>query len=359
MKGPIRAINPLLGDESFVAAFGRLPEPTDDPTIRVATHLAHVIAKLRARGKSGPVLDALDAYTAAAVFPASEAPWGMLPSFVDPCSGARCAVAHLVETTAGTALVEALDRDHHDAFISVFAEDPRFIAWADTSGLTLEELAWIQPSYSSVPLPSIDPDIRVDVAAEIATAAPQPDGLPHGFTLAHAGASYRSHHGADDAFYNVRVLALEGAIGETNGDHELAFAAHARIGQELRFWGQVNTDGDIAGWTIGAGVDRFGEGLPAAWTFPATGYWTRYVCTAARVGVHGSLVLAPGGFGLADRAWLGGSVGLELTTQPIGSHIGLTLSADATRIGDTSFFGVTLGFLVAHAPVNGSFDLGE
>lgn len=357
MTRPITTINPVLGDESFVAAFGRPPAPADDPTVRVATHLGHVAAKLRARGRSGPVMDALDAYIAAGAFPASEAPWGLLPTFVDRDSGVRCAVAHLVETTAGTALVEALDRDHHDAFISTFAEDPRFVAWAETSGLTLEELAWIQPSYATPPLPPTDPDLRVDVAAEIATAPARDAALPHGFTLARAGVSYRTHH--DDAFYNVRVLALDGAVGETNGDHALAFAAHARIGQELRFWGQVNTDGDIAGWTIGAGADRFGDALPAAWTFPVSGYWTAYVCTAARLGIHGSVVVAPGGFGLAERTWLGGSAGLEMIAQPIGSHIGVTLSLDAKRIGDASFVGVTFGFLVAHAPANGWYDIAQ
>ena len=353
MNGPITAINPLLGDESFLAAFGRLPVPIDDPAVRVATHLRHVAAKLRARGRSGPVMDALDAYIAVGAFPASEAAWGLLPSFVDPCTGVRCAVAHLVETAAGTALVEALDRDHHHAFISTFAEDPRFAAWAETSGLTLEELAWIQPSYPYVP--PTGPDVRVAIAAEIATAPSRDDALPHGFTLAHAGVTYRTHH--EDAFYNVGVFALDGAVGATNGDHSLAFAMHARIGQELRFWGRDDTSGQIAGWTIGAGADRFGDGLPAAWTFPATGYWSAFACTAARIGIHGSLVLAPGGFGLADRTWLGGSAGVEMIVQPIGMHTGVTLSFDATRIGDTSFVGVTLGVQVAPPPADRAYDV--
>ena len=357
MTRPITTINPVLGDASFVATFGRLPTELDDPTLRVATHLQHVAGILHARGRSGAAMDALDEYIATGTFPSSEAPWGSLPSFVDPKSATRCAVAHLVETTAGAGLVEALDRDHHDAFISTFAEDARFVAWAETSGLTLEELAWIQPSYPSVPLPPVNPDVRVDVAAEIATAPIQANALPHGFTLGRAGVSYRTTH--DDGFYNVAVFALDGAAGVTNGDHERAFAVHARVGQELRFWGEVNTDGHIAGWTIGAGADRIGDDLPTAWSFPVTGYWTAYVCTAARIGIHGSLVVAPGGLGLAERGWVGASAGLELTTQPIGSRIGLTLSVDAERISETSFVGITFGFLVAHRPRNGAYDIGE
>ena len=348
MTRPIPTINPLLGDSSFVAAFGRPPTAQDDPAVRVATHLRHVATILRARGRTGAVMAALDDYIAAGAFPASEAPWGLLPSFVDPDRGTRCAVAHLVETTAGTALVEALDRDHHHAYIATFAEDPRFVGWAETSGLTLEELAWIQPSYPYEPPPPNVPDLTFAVAAEVATAPSDAAAMPHGFTLAHAGVTYRTHH--DDAFYNVGVVALDGAVGAAAGDHSLAFSVHARAGQELRFWGHDDTSGEIAGWTIGAGADRFGEGLPAAWTIPVTGYWTAFVTTAMRSGIHGSLVLAPGGLGLADRTWLGGSAGFETTFRPIGSRFGVALSVDASRIGDTSFIGVTLGAVLAAPP---------
>jgi len=348
MTRPITTINPELGDASFVAAFGRPPTEEDDPTVRVATHLRHVATLLRARGRSGAVMDALDAYIAAEAFPASEAPWGLLPSFVDPHTGTRCAVAHLVETTAGTALVEALDRDHHHAYIATFAEDPRFVAWAESSGLTLEELAWIQPSYPYEPPPPNVPDLTFAIAAEVATAPSEAAAMPHGFSLAHAGVTYRTDH--DDAFYNVGVLALDGAVGASAGDHSLAFSVHARAGQELRFWGHDDTSGEIAGWTIGAGADRFGDGLAAAWTMPVTGYWTAFATTSLRTGLHASVVLAPGGFGLADRTWLAGSAGLEATFRTIGSRFGVSVSVDASWIGESSFVGVTLGAVFAAPP---------
>src|SRR5512146_2609632 len=106
---PIATINPVLGDTSFIRAFGRLPTPADDPTLRVATHLGYVASLLRDRDAPAPelrarrarLLDELDRYIAARRFPGNETDRGLLPSFVDPRTGARCAVAALVEATAG------------------------------------------------------------------------------------------------------------------------------------------------------------------------------------------------------------------------------------------------------------------
>src|SRR5664279_2830278 len=151
----ITTINPVIGDESFVAAFGRLPTPFDDPRTRAAAHVGYVVRKLRERDVAHPhrlrVLDALDQYVAAGEFPDSETDHDLLPTFLDPHSNVRCAVAHLVETTAGTAMMVELDRDHHNDYISDLAGDPQFVAWTETSGLTHEELAIIQPSYPPPP----------------------------------------------------------------------------------------------------------------------------------------------------------------------------------------------------------------
>ncbi|MEO8554733.1 MAG: hypothetical protein ABI678_32370, partial [Kofleriaceae bacterium] len=100
-----------------------------------------------------------------------------------------------------------------------------------------------------------------------------------------------------------------------------------------------------------------GDGVPAAWTVPATGYWTTFVAPFARIGVHGSITLAPGGLGLAERTWLGGAIGLETTIQPEGSHVGYTISVDTTRVEDTSFVGVTLGVQRMPPPADRRYDV--
>ena len=172
VRTTITTINPVIGDESFVAAFGRLPTTFDDPCTRVATHVGYAARMLRERDVSQlsqpqrarrmRVLDALDQYVAAGAFPDSETDRDLLPTFLDPHSGVRCAVAHLVETTAGTAMMLELDRDHHNDYIADLAGDPRFVDWVETSGLTHEELAIIQPSYPPPP----PPDLLYVIAAE-------------------------------------------------------------------------------------------------------------------------------------------------------------------------------------------------
>src|SRR5690348_9851964 len=127
MKREISTINPRIGDASFVAAFGRAPTPRDAARVRVATHVGYVARRLRERDVShlpralrarrAALLDALDAYVTTGAFPDGEAEHGLLPTFLDARTGVRCAVAHLVETSAGTALMTALDRDHHNAYI--------------------------------------------------------------------------------------------------------------------------------------------------------------------------------------------------------------------------------------------------
>jgi hypothetical protein len=76
-------------------------------------------------------------------FPRNHEVQGRRPHFIDD-DGRICAVGYLIEKTAGRATAEAINREHEWDFIG----DIRGIeAWVRASGLTVDELAMIQPSY--------------------------------------------------------------------------------------------------------------------------------------------------------------------------------------------------------------------
>ena len=243
-------INAVLGDASFVARFGRRPHAGDDPALRVATHLQYVARRLRARKRCGALLDALDAYIAAGEFPTNPVA-AHLPVFVDRRSGARCAVGHLVEQTEGVAVVEAIDRAHHHAYIAALADV--LVPWAERYGFTLAELAAIQPQYPYHPTPPLD--VRVAVAGEV-------DGGARGLALAGAGIAIVAPH--DQSFYNCGFVELDAAAGATTANPELAFAAELRLGREIQFWQEYKDPGSLGRFDVGLRVDRWGDAVPTA-----------------------------------------------------------------------------------------------
>ena len=147
--------NHHLGDDSFVAAYGRAPTAADGEHARMHVHLAYVRAWLGARPAARPALAArraellgyLDEYIAAGITPRNTyVPWRS-PVFID-AGGRICAVGYLIERSAGRAAAEAIARDHRLAFLEdIAAARPEVRAWIDGSGLTLDELASIQPGY--------------------------------------------------------------------------------------------------------------------------------------------------------------------------------------------------------------------
>lgn len=351
MNRPITTINPELGDESFVATFGRLPTEHDDVALRVATHVGYVARQLRDRDVSHPrrsaLLDALDSYVAAGSFPASETDHGLLPTFVDP-SGVRCAVAHLVETTAGTAAMTALDRDHHNDYIADLAGDPRFVAWAADSGFTLEELAWIQPSYPPPPPPEIlyvvaaTGDVAVDHAtpdtAARGTTTPAPRGA---FALVDGSLRYT---GADQRnWYGKPSIELDGAIGMT-GDEHTAYAAGIKLGSQLTM---SSHRGSI---TAGVTDDSYGPAIPRAWSLPVEIAY-HHLGKTFEEGLH-----AGPRFALDDARASGWNAGIDLRAKHVLCDDGrfhprdVLVSFDVTRLADASFIGLTLGVGNARIP---------
>ncbi|MEJ7601672.1 MAG: hypothetical protein WKG01_27470, partial [Kofleriaceae bacterium] len=168
--------NHHLGDDSFVAAYGRGPRASDREQDRMTAHLVHVRARLASRPPTRPALAArrsellgyLDDYIANGQTPVNtQLPWRS-PVFIDE-AGAICAVGYLIERSVGRALAERIAREHgHDYLEDIAAQMPDVQAWIGGSGLTLEELASIQPAYS-------EPEARTWVTWNL-TKHPRPDG---------------------------------------------------------------------------------------------------------------------------------------------------------------------------------------
>ena len=148
--------NHHVGDDSFVAQFGRAPTPRDSEPARMHAHFAFVRAWLASRpatkpelaGKRAQILAAFDAYIAKGTTPQNaHLPW-RTPVFIDD-AGTICAVGYLIQQTAGRPLAEKIASHHrYDLLEEIAADMPDVRDWVAQSGLTLEELASIQPAYS-------------------------------------------------------------------------------------------------------------------------------------------------------------------------------------------------------------------
>lgn len=151
------SINLVLGDESFVARFGRLPTPADDEDLRIRVHLEYVLESLRRRSTAGlspearaaraRSLERLAAYIQRGEFPRDdEHPDARRPTFIDS-RGRICAVGYLLEQELGRQAAAAIAAGFKYAFVREI-DSPVLNAWAASSGLTPEELEMIQPTYA-------------------------------------------------------------------------------------------------------------------------------------------------------------------------------------------------------------------
>lgn len=153
-------INAVVGDAS-AHALGIDPQTLDEDE-RIAVHLAYVEGLLRAEEVTGlspelrearaQNLSRLRAYLEARRFPRNDDhPDRRRPTFVD--SQQRiCAVGALMAHDLGRDAVIAMAPSIKYDFIEEIRA-PIFLTWAARSGLTLRELAMIQPSYWDRPRP--------------------------------------------------------------------------------------------------------------------------------------------------------------------------------------------------------------
>ena len=148
--------NHHLGDDSFVAKFGRAPTPRDPEPVRMHVHLEYVRALLAAAPATRPDLEPrraellryLGDYIAAGITPENSYVAHRSPVFID-ARGNLCAVGYLIERSAGRDLPERIAAAHRlDYLEDIAAAMPEVADWVATSGFTLTELASIQPGYN-------------------------------------------------------------------------------------------------------------------------------------------------------------------------------------------------------------------
>ncbi len=156
-------INAVIGDESWVQRHGDEPiEGEAGEVERIQTHLRHVVSGLRAggggaldvaqRAKRAWLLDELEAYAEAGVFPRRDAGDGhgvRRPRFID-AQGVHCAVGEMLRVSGREVLARRIDRDHEFDFVSQM-DAPELSAWASEWGFSERELGMIQPGYSAPP----------------------------------------------------------------------------------------------------------------------------------------------------------------------------------------------------------------
>lgn len=151
------AINPLIGDASYIERYGTTPPPGTNPDLRVRTHLSFVHSLLSRRDASAMPPELRDArrhnlarlrnYIDGGVFPRNQLYRDQnRPCFIDN-EDRICAVGYLVEQSAGRDAAERISATFQYAFLSEM-QLPELDRWVAASGLSRLELSLIQPCYS-------------------------------------------------------------------------------------------------------------------------------------------------------------------------------------------------------------------
>jgi hypothetical protein len=124
---------------------------------RLRAHFDSVLHELRSadvsrlsssqRTSRATLIARLEGYAAAGSFPHNHVVADQyVPVFRDE-HGTMCAMAFLIASTGRTDIVDDVAREKNLAYIPQLAGDARLIAWLDSTGLTVDEAARIQPMY--------------------------------------------------------------------------------------------------------------------------------------------------------------------------------------------------------------------
>jgi hypothetical protein len=185
---------------------------------RIRHHLEGALSRLE---NAKPVLSASQAaarseligflreYLEAGQFPINDVSPTRTPIFVDRF-GNRCAMASLIERSGSPELVRRIATTRNLARVRELADDDAVVAWLDTHGMTLDEAARVQPSYSN------ETSVHWSPTAAVMATASTGATLGSGFELA-AGPMVRagvrrieSTDGAcDECVYRTVALMVE------------------------------------------------------------------------------------------------------------------------------------------------------
>lgn len=141
-------MEPSAFDDARIVRFGSDAERIAEHLHRVQGHLAmHTPEGISpvAHEHRSALLDALDTYADRSVFPMNDIAPGRSPVFID-ANGNACAVGHLMIISGHAELAERIRQEMNLAYVHDIAL-PEVGAWAANNGFTIDELAWIQPTY--------------------------------------------------------------------------------------------------------------------------------------------------------------------------------------------------------------------
>jgi len=158
-----QTVNAVIGDISFFEALGKQPTKETNEDLRLQTHLKYVENILRSKDASNltkeqkenrlKILDLLNEYWTAGIFPRNyDYPDQRIPCFIDKDSNI-CAVGYLIEQTAGRQIAEEINSKFKYEYLLAM-NDQTVDSWIQSSGLTKEECAMIQPAYGYRPAPT-------------------------------------------------------------------------------------------------------------------------------------------------------------------------------------------------------------
>ena len=148
-------INAVLGDRSYTERFGTLPTAETHEQLRIQTHLRYVEKLLKSRTPDSitqqlyprrqHMISLLSQYIQQGIFPSQQAYRGRRPHFIDE-QGRLCAVGSLVAKTTGLPLAQKINQRYAYHYLPDM-QMPELNSWVKDSGLTVQELAMIQPTY--------------------------------------------------------------------------------------------------------------------------------------------------------------------------------------------------------------------
>jgi hypothetical protein len=234
---------------------------------RVRAHLTDALRAVRAapaaaltpdrRVRRRDALGALARYIAAGRFPRNRVAPTPTPVFVD-ADGARCAMAALIESTGGAALVRRIAREHNLAYVVQLGADPELGAWLDHHGLSLAEAARIQPAYGAhEEPPRWQP--TVSVIASVTAGASTESGPQLGLApTARLGVRRVTRGGDDHGNSRYGSLAL---TAEYARNFVLGVGGAHRVGLLLQ-WEPTGNSSDAQWYLLGgplAAIDDDGE----------------------------------------------------------------------------------------------------
>lgn len=244
--------------------------------VSIQKHLAEVEHHLRTYPPAGLTagqaaaraerLEDLRAYTRRGDFPRNlDFPDRVIPYFID-ARGIACAVGHLMLLSGGGSLATEIARTRNQVYIPE-VRDPRLAEWARNNGLTLEECAWIQPSYAAHYGDIIDLDFDGGNRPWVATGNGVSIG---GYVLSRLGTEGWAPHSANPAvsyrdfcMVGDKPLMVHYAGLSWNG----GATSHAEVGAMDMQGSHCAAMPDGAGFWVGgkSGLWKFtvdGEGAP-------------------------------------------------------------------------------------------------